>query len=141
MNLGHQSPVDDLDHCQGDGQPEPARARTARVEINNVIAALDTGTMRMTGNHEIDAHPGWSKRHILSVVDHEYFLPEQRHLKGMWKHRRPRLDIDIAANCRDWRNTFQSLDDGGVSNVARMDDVVGALEKRNSVVTQKAVRI
>src|SRR5690606_11877078 len=120
---------------------ETAWAGTARNEVDDAVALLDTGLMRVPGDNESEPLFFGSKRQRLAIMYHVDRLVEQRQVQRLWIDHRPLIDIDVPPDRRDRRYLPQMLDDLRVADIACVDDVVDTAQQANGLFAQEAVGI
>jgi hypothetical protein len=122
-------------------QRESARARTPRVEKQNVVTRFDRRLMRVTINHRGEAGCRRIEVELSDIMQKIEFVFADRDDRGGRETRRPMARIDVAANRKRRRDTGELFDQTGCSDVACVNDQIGTGEFRERPRPQQAMRV
>src|SRR5258708_3917075 len=78
-----------LEGREGDGQGEPARARTSRIKVEDAARGLDLRAMRMPRDDHVDPGGGGVEIQVLEVVKHMDGPAAERQAGGVGVALRP----------------------------------------------------
>ena len=132
-------PVGEFNEGKGDGQVKSAGACAAGVQVSGVLFAFDPGAVGVTADDEIDVRRSWIEIKIGKGVQ---YVDE---LAGELKGFRGRecgagaVDIDVAANGGDRRDTVEFFQNGRVADIPGVDDVIDSGERCDRLRAQEPV--
>ena len=122
-------------------QPESSRPRAPRIEIKHAILHLRPGRMRMPAHHHLKSRSFRFEIQLVQIVknvDRDAACFEHirdGNLAG------PGVAINIATNRGNRRNLSQLLQNGWVTDVTRMNDVVRTAKSSQGFRAKQAVSI
>ena len=125
----------------GDRQAEAARAGAAGVDEQHAVASFDLGLVRMPEHH----HP--ESRRPRVNIQLQFIMPEIDRYRAELHHIlqrdgiRPRPPVVVPPNDRDRGELAQLHQDFRLIDIARMEDVVAALQCSNGFFPHESVRV
>src|SRR5206468_1414733 len=96
-----------LEGCQCDGQGEPARARTSRIEVEDAAHGLDLRAMRMPRYDHVDPGGCGIEIQVLEVVKHINGPAAELQAGTVGVAVRPPARVDVPADGRRRRELPQ----------------------------------
>ena len=106
------------------------RPGASRVEVDHPRPLLDGGLVRVPRDHDPHANRDGVDVQVRDVMDHVEEHPAQLHQRGPGDALRPGAKVVVAAHGGQWRDRAQCIEYGGFADVARMDEVVAAVQVR-----------
>jgi len=114
----------------GDGEVESSRAARARVYIEDAFVAADFRFVAVAVKDAAEACGGGIEVELADVVEQVEVVVGERDDLGCRQEGTGAMCVDVAADGGDWGDFGESAEDFRVADVAEVEDVVGAFEKR-----------
>ena len=122
-------------------QPKSPRPRASRIEIQHAILHFLLGPMAVPADDNCKSRRFRLQIQFVQIVKHiDRDAADFEHIRG-GDLPGPGFAIHISADRGNWRNLSQLFQDGGIADVAGMNDVVGAAQSGESLRTKQAVGI
>src|SRR5215831_10991415 len=131
----------DVETAHADGKTEAPGPGAARVEEQHAVAYVLGGLMRVTGHDDSDAGGRWIEIQLMDVVD-----DVDRYALGLEQRRRrnprgPRPPVVVAADGGDGRDLLERGEHLRRADVAGVNDLFGAPQRRDRFGAEQAVRV
>ena len=97
--------------------------------------------MRVAGDDDVDAGAGGVAIELLEIVQDVDARVGRVERGGCGKGGGPGTFVDIAADGGDGREGAEAVEDGGIADVAGVDDVIGTGERGEGFGTEQAVGV
>lgn len=123
------------------GQREAARPGAAWIDIEDAIAPVRFGSVRVARDDDLNAGRLGIEVEVFEMVQDVNGGWRKAHHRGSRKAFRPRLGIHIAADGVKGRDGSESIEDERVADIAGVDDGVGTLQGGESFRTKQSVRV
>jgi len=122
-------------------QTESARTAGARVEIEHAFMASNIRLVRMAIKNSRKFRGRRIQMNRLHVMQHVEVLAFEKHDLGFRKLATFACPIDVAANCRNWRDMLERFDDFKVADIPEMQNVFDSAKRGYDLRTQQAMCI
>ena len=139
--LGLPGSFGEVEAGDSDGQGEAAGTGAARVDIEAAFVPTGVGFMGVAGDHDLEAGDFGIEVELAEVVEHIDQDVLDADDFGGWQGSSPGLGVHVAADGHDRRDASKSIKDGGVANVASVDDSLAALQGGQSFGAKQTVGV
>ncbi len=130
-----------VDERDRGGQAKALGAGAAGVEVEDAVAPLDRGLVRVAADHGGDAGGFRFEVEITDGVDEVKELPGQIDGFGGRELGAGPGGVDVAANGGDGADLAESVEDAGVADIARVEDVFSLRKRGEGLGAKEAVGV
>jgi len=134
------APVDVQDGVRN-GQAETARPHAARIEIEDVLAEIDGGLVRVAVDDDREALPSRIDIYQGEVMHDMQLVAMYLQCRRRGPSYRPGFVIDVASHDGHRRDLLELREEGAVADIACMDEPIYARQRIDHVRSQDAVRV
>lgn len=130
-----------LQEAQCDGKRKPPWASAARVEVEDFLAVLNFGLVRVAADHGGDACGGGVKVEVGEIVQDVNVSAAKLDEFG-WRELCAWAEkVDVSPDGSDGSQISKRVQDGRIAHIAGVEDVVGSLQGVERLGAQQAVGI
>jgi hypothetical protein len=141
MNEWPKAACGQLQRRQSDGQIETPRSGASRIKIEHPFDYLDSRSMRVARNDDVETAQLRIELQFLDVVQDVNGAPAQFYHLGVRIVSRPVADIDVPSDRSDRRNPAEPGNDLWPTDITGVDDMRHAGELLLNLRAQQAVGI
>jgi hypothetical protein len=133
--------LEELEVCDGDRQVEALWTSAAGVDVQDAIMPVGFGFVSVTADNDVEAGGFRVEVELFKIVqdvDRDILKFDDC---GERKGRGPGFGVHVAANGEDGCDGFELVEDGGVADVACVNDSLGAFERGERFGAEQTVGI
>ena len=112
----------EVEASYGDGQGEAAGAGAAGVYIEDAFVPAGAGFMGVARDDDVEAGDFGAEVELAEVVEDVDQDVLDADDFGGWQGSSPRFGVHIAADGHNWSDGFELIEDGGIPDIASVDD-------------------